>query len=34
MTEGDWAYKNGFYKIWDCGKKRWILSLSPLTLPT
>jgi|694.fasta_scaffold53225_3 hypothetical protein len=24
-TEKEWAVKNGFVRIWDCGKKRWTM---------
>lgn len=24
MTEKEWCYKRGLYRIWDCGKIRWI----------
>lgn len=27
MTERDWCWENGLYRIWDCGKKKWILRL-------
>ena len=25
ITEKDWCAKMGWYRIWDCGKKRWRL---------
>lgn len=27
MTEKQWAEKNGFVRIWDCGKKRWVMNI-------
>lgn len=27
-TESKWMLKNGFARIWDCGKKRWVFNLS------
>lgn len=27
ITERDWCYNRGLYRIWDCGKKRWIYDL-------
>lgn len=27
MTERDWCWERGLYRIWDCGKKRWVISL-------
>ena len=27
MTERDWCWERGLYRIWDCGKKRWLISL-------
>lgn len=27
ITEKDWCQKNGYYRIWDCGKKRFVLYL-------
>jgi hypothetical protein len=24
ITEADWSNQHGLYRIWDCGKKRWI----------
>lgn len=27
QTEREWAHQNGFARIWDCGKKRWVLEL-------
>lgn len=27
ITERSWAIQNGFSRIWDCGKKRWIFNL-------
>lgn len=26
-TEVEWAHEHGLARIWDCGKKRWILSI-------
>lgn len=26
-TEKEWAEQNGYSRIWDCGKKRWVLSI-------
>lgn len=26
ITEKQWAENNGFVRIWDCGKKRWVLN--------
>lgn len=28
MTEKQWAEKNGFARIWDCGKKRWVMKIN------
>lgn len=25
LTEAEWAAQHGWYRIWDCGKKRWYL---------
>jgi len=27
ITERDWCWDRGLYRIWDCGKKRWAISL-------
>lgn len=27
LTEKEWATERGLYRIWDCGKKRWIYNL-------
>lgn len=27
MTEKEWMELNGFARIWDCGKKRWIMEI-------
>jgi hypothetical protein len=27
MTEREWCMERGLYRIWDCGKKRWIFDL-------
>lgn len=27
ITERDWCYQRGFYRIWNSGKKRWIYNL-------
>ncbi len=27
MTESEWANKRGLFKVWDCGKTRWILNI-------
>jgi len=27
ITEREWCVKNGYARIWDCGKKRWIYEL-------
>jgi len=27
MTERDWCIERGLYRIWDCGKKRWVYEL-------
>ena len=24
LTEKEWSVQNGLYRVWDCGKKRWI----------
>lgn len=24
MTEAEWCFRHGFYRIWDCGKRSWI----------
>lgn len=26
MTEKEWAIQNGYSRIWDCGKKRWLFT--------
>ena len=26
-TEVEWAHENGLARIWDCGKKRWVLEI-------
>lgn len=28
MTEREWCLNNGLYRIWDCGKKRWIADIN------
>jgi hypothetical protein len=28
ITEKQWAEKHGFVRIWDCGKKRWVLNIA------
>jgi len=28
MTEREWCMERGLYRIWDCGKKKWIYQLS------
>lgn len=25
ITENDWAIQHGWFRIWDCGKKRWVI---------
>ena len=27
MTEHEWALERGLYRIWDCGKKKWVFNL-------
>lgn len=27
MTEREWCWDRGLYRIWDCGKKKWSISL-------
>jgi hypothetical protein len=27
-TESEWSLENGLARIWDCGKKRWVIQLS------
>ena len=27
MTEHQWALEHGLARIWDCGKKRWIIDI-------
>lgn len=27
MTEREWCIKRGLYRIWDCGKKKWVFDL-------
>jgi hypothetical protein len=29
MTELEWATKRGLARIWDCGKQRWVMALTP-----
>jgi hypothetical protein len=24
VKEWEWCYQNGLYRVWDCGKKRWV----------
>ena len=27
MTEREWCIERGLYRIWDCGKKKWVIDL-------
>jgi len=27
ITEREWAVKQGLGRIWDCGKKKWIINI-------
>lgn len=28
ITEREWCRERGLYRIWDCGKKLWVLKLT------